>query len=104
MYTAFHDRYPSDVTRPCECCGTAQAQRNGYCLSCEAAEINLLMAEACDVDASLSDDDVNAFAAEQAAAVTIDGIRPLWIGPCALCGCTGSSIVTRSCPRCGGLS
>lgn len=25
----------------------------------------------------------------------------LWVGPCVVCGFTGKSLVTRSCPRCG---
>lgn len=31
-------------------------------------------------------------------------VRPLWRGPCALCGMLGSSLVGTSCPRCGGAS
>lgn len=58
-------KYPTDLVCPCNLCGASNAQRNGYCVTCEDAERRVLMAEMCDVDASLSDDDVNAFAAEQ---------------------------------------
>jgi hypothetical protein len=27
-------------------------------------------------------------------------MSPLWVGPCAMCGLKGSSMLTRSCPRC----
>lgn len=87
-------RFISDVEYVCSCCGVRQAIRGDYCLTCEDAVRNELMAELCDVDTALTGDDVDTFAAEQS-------IVPLWIGPCACCGLTGTSCVTRSCPRCG---
>jgi hypothetical protein len=56
-------QFPSDVERVCECCGERAAIRGDYCLTCEAAVINEMMAELCDV--ALTSDDVDAFAAEQ---------------------------------------
>lgn len=58
-------KFHTDLAYPCECCGASNAQRSGLCFTCEDAERHVLMAEMCDVDAALSDDDVNAFAAEQ---------------------------------------
>jgi hypothetical protein len=58
-------QFPTDIERVCECCGDRAAIRGDYCLTCEAAVINQMRAELCDIDESLSGDDVDAFAAEQ---------------------------------------
>ncbi len=30
-------------------------------------------------------------------------MTPLWVGPCAFCGLKGSSLISRSCPRCAAV-
>lgn len=96
--------FPSDIDRPCLLCGTAHAWRDGLCRACDQAERNAIQVELAD-HAAMDDADVDAFAAEhetpEPTSFGRPSIVPLWIGPCCLCGFTGRSCVTRSCPRCG---
>lgn len=57
-------QFPSDIERPCDCCGERPAHRGDYCRACEEAVRNEMMAELFDSRDALSDDDVNALAAE----------------------------------------
>lgn len=97
MFPTVHSTLVSDIPTPCLSCGVAHAWRDGLCHTCDAAERNAIQAELAD-HAQLDDEHVNAFAIEWEGV----SIVPLWTGPCPLCGLTGSSCVTRSCPRCAG--
>ena len=64
MYPQNVLQFPTDIERVCECCGDRAAVRGDYCRTCEDAVRNELMAELYDDRDALSDDDVNALAAE----------------------------------------
>lgn len=72
----YYLKYPTDIECPCIECGASNARRTAYCASCEDAINHEVRAEGFDVDASMSDDDANAFAAEQAARPSIAPTAP----------------------------